>query len=86
MDITILEREGVKIILNINELEEFSFNMINWDVITLYYPNRDIEMIDFQIFDSDTDTNKNKIKYAAFILNNLIKNSQVFNFFYIKYK
>ena len=68
---------GVKIILNINELQEFSLNMINWDVITKYYPEKDFELIDFQIFNNNDSDPRQKIRYAAFILHNLIIDSKV---------
>jgi hypothetical protein len=75
--VDLLEKEGIKIILNINELKEFSLNMINWDVITKFYPEKDFEMIDFQIFNNESDS-RQKIRYAAFILHNLIINSKVY--------
>ena len=77
-EVDFLRREGVKAILNINTLEEINFTMINWDIITKYYPDKDFELIDFQMIDYEPSEINHKMRYAAYILHNLITNYKVF--------
>ena len=75
-EVDYLSREGIKAILNLNNFEEFTYNMINWDIITKYYPEKDMEVVDFQFLEKDFDEYMNKIRYAAFVLHNLISASK----------
>lgn len=76
-EVDFLRREGVKAILNINTLEEINFTMINWDIITKHYPDKDFELIDFQMIDYEPNEINHKMRYAAYILHNLITNYKV---------
>ena len=69
-----LTREGVTAVLIINNLDqEINFRMINWDVITKYYPDQDIELVQVNVSDFEMVVDLNeKLMLAAYILNSLI--------------
>ena len=67
----------MKAVLNLQRDVDMKMRKLDWNDIKGYYEEKNIEVINYQINDSDPDDLTEKIIVAADILNKLIKTYQV---------
>jgi len=76
-EIELLSQKGVKAVLNLQRDVDMKMRKLDWNDIKGYYEEKNIDVINYQINDSDPEELTEKIIIAADILNKLIKTYQV---------
>ena len=76
-EIECLSQKGVRAVLNLQRDVDMKMRRLDWNYIKGHYEERNIDVINYQINDSDPEDLTEKIIVAADILNKLIKTYQV---------
>jgi len=76
-EVELLKKAGVKAILNLQRDEDMERMNIKWSKMKEIYYSKNMDVVNYQIKDKSPDKIGEKILKAAFILNEMIKKSQV---------